>query len=258
MMMREKRNLKRKQERGRGFSTFAAVLLFFLPRLFWPFFYLLPSGPPCFASLFFSFVETHPPFQQQLRPPSLVNRKKQTKKSKEKIQRRGRGQVFFSPSLLSRSLSLFFSSLCCLSRNTLAADFSLSLFTMDATAAARRLAAVNRHLGGGGEAAAAEKEQQHSSSSAMALPRSACPIAPSAVAAGARPAFRADRLLDGQASQKFSDPWREFEALKEGSGVRKSLRKEGRIRRLEDNGSIGALNLHLSTFFFSPLFFFTS
>ena len=65
---------------------------------------------------------------------------------------------------------------------------------MDATAAARRLAAVNRHLGGGGETAGGETtEQQHSTS--MALPSV---ITPSAVSSAGRRAFRADRLLDGQ------------------------------------------------------------
>jgi hypothetical protein len=71
---------------------------------------------------------------------------------------------------------------------------------MDASAAARRLAAVNRHLssgGGGGEAGEAMTTTRNGEHS-MALPRSSTTvISPSAVSA-ARPGFRADRLLDGQ------------------------------------------------------------
>jgi len=73
---------------------------------------------------------------------------------------------------------------------------------MEATAAARRLAAVNRHLGGGsGEAAAGEatEQQQHSTSSSGALLLPPMIISPSAVSAAPRQvSFRADRLLDGQ------------------------------------------------------------
>ena len=83
-------------------------------------------------------------------------------------------------------------SVCCHARfGAKTPKLSLSHSTMDTTAAARRLAAVNRHLGGG-ETAGGEAEQH--SAAPMALPST---ISPSAVSA-ARQAFRADRLLDGQ------------------------------------------------------------
>lgn len=88
---------------------------------------------------------------------------------------------------------------------SLSPSLPLSLFTtMDATAAARRLAAVNRHLGGGSEHG---KDSMSSSSMVLSSSSSSPPIAPSAVAAGVRPAFRADCLLDGQVSQIVVASW---------------------------------------------------
>lgn len=78
---------------------------------------------------------------------------------------------------------------------------------MDATAAARRLAAVNRHLGGGGEAEQQQQQQQHSATAPMALLPSTT-IAPSAVSAARQAAFRADRLLDGQVRREGESWWR--------------------------------------------------
>ena len=96
-------------------------------------------------------------------------------------------------------------SVCCHARfGAKTPKLSLSHSTMDTTAAARRLAAVNRHLGGGGagETAGGETtttEQQHSATPMALLPPPppSTIISPSAVSAS-RPAFRADRLLDGQ------------------------------------------------------------